>query len=84
MAILRVSNLKDCSGFVTKFNLIKKTRLIVCEFEWIKLNAKLKVILSERERVRYRLHRNPHNNGNRNSILETHNHVCYKRQEITY
>jgi hypothetical protein len=65
-----------------KFNLIKKTRLIVCELKCIKSNAELKVIVSEGERVGYRLHRNPHNNGNSNSILETHNHVCYKRQEI--
>jgi hypothetical protein len=30
----------------------------------MKVNAKLKGIISERERVRYRFHHNPHNNGN--------------------
>jgi hypothetical protein len=30
----------------------------------MKVNTKLKGIISERERVRYRFHHTPHNNGN--------------------
>jgi hypothetical protein len=63
-----VSNLKDCMGLIIKFERIK-VNLIKRRFDLIFFKAEVhenKRELNyerERERVRYQLHHNSHNNG---------------------